>query len=896
MTNYSIIPESYFLVLDEDPFGSQRQVQTATLEDGRQIAVWAELDSRTDRYDIMACYLGENGEVEGQAFLINSTTKSDQIKPHALALKGGGFTVTWQSYGQDSFIVPEPFKTSSGFYTQYGIYQQVFDEHGLPAGAETLVNTLVDGKQADAVMVPLQDGGYVTIWQHWNFLSAEGRGEMTFFQRFDADGNPVGGNIEMPAIAEIPGYGERPPFITPSAVELPDGSLAVSWHASPYGLHYLTTMTLDGDLVSQTRIGEIEYSSELQLLEDGNLLVLWGQEGALSSHVNIHAAVYGPDGTEITAPFQLNTEAHSNKIPLQLLDLGDGRTLAIWWDQTEGAVKGRVITPRGSVSKELFLTPEATSEAEVCAVLLPDGRVQITWESKLFEDSALGSEIYSRTLSLEALDDIARLGSGSGEHLLSEIGDTVDAQAGDDLLQGLAGDDLIWGGEGRDTLYGGAGDDQLMGGTNADTVSGGEGADFIYGDAGNDVLLGGAHDDQLFGGRGSDSLQGGGGADVLFGGLGSDTLQGGRGNDLIVSSPTSANSHRIGTNLVFGGGGNDTIKVQGTDNTVYGGNGNDVIVSGAFGHISSQGELHGGAGNDYITARAEVAFGGTGDDLIDTGSWQAGVHGGKGQDTLIAEGLIDLMRGKVGHYRFQQIEYTGEISGIEVFSFTTSDGGPPSSHFYGDSKANVVLFSSGYLRAYGGGGDDYIACLESRFDSRYTASLSGATVDGGAGNDTLLGGGARDWIAGGRGDDLIRGGDLRDSLAGGAGDDTLEGNSGADTIDGGRGNNFLRGGAGADVFVFKRIFGSNQIEDYEVGLDKIDIRALSGRHSSLVFDLSGETVEVDGGGKGGTLIIRIRDGEEGSELFLNNDSSGDEQVAMLTGVSAGDFGVTDFLF
>jgi Ca2+-binding RTX toxin-like protein len=62
-----------------------------------------------------------------------------------------------------------------------------------------------------------------------------------------------------------------------------------------------------------------------------------------------------------------------------------------------------------------------------------------------------------------------------------------------------------------------------------------------------------------------------------------------------------------------------------------------------------------------------------------------------------------------------------------------------------------------------------------------------AYIDGGAGNDTLIGSG------------------FADTMRGGAGDDTLAG---------GTGNDVLSGGKGADTFVFAAGFGNDRITDF----------------------------------------------------------------------------------
>ena len=84
------------------------------------------------------------------------------------------------------------------------------------------------------------------------------------------------------------------------------------------------------------------------------------------------------------------------------------------------------------------------------------------------------------------------------------------------------------------------------------------------------------------------------------------------------------------------------------------------------------------------------------------------------------------------------------------------------------------------VRVVGGAGDDRLA----------VAADVGVPVrlEGGDGDDTLIGGGGNDTLLGMDGDDRLEGGDGDDVLDASAGDDTLVGGRGDDTLMGGRGN------------------------------------------------------------------------------------------------------------
>lgn len=70
-----------------------------------------------------------------------------------------------------------------------------------------------------------------------------------------------------------------------------------------------------------------------------------------------------------------------------------------------------------------------------------------------------------------------------------------------------------------------------------------------------------------------------------------------------------------------------------------------------------------------------------------------------------------------------------------------------------------------------------------------------ATLNGTAGNDSLIGTASADKIYGLAGND---------TLVGGADNDTIVGGAGNDYIKGGAGNDYLYGGAGNDQFVFQK--------------------------------------------------------------------------------------------
>lgn len=150
--------------------------------------------------------------------------------------------------------------------------------------------------------------------------------------------------------------------------------------------------------------------------------------------------------------------------------------------------------------------------------------------------------------------------------------------------------------------------------------------------------------------------------------------------------------------------------------------------------------------------------------------------------------------------------------------------------FVGFTNDDNALSFLGYQLALASDGDYYrLSNSESVAGSEcdhilYAPTAAGAMLTGGGGNDLLFGAqnvgvGPGNTLNGGAGNDFLLGGNGNDILIGGDGDDVLVGGMGNDTLTGGAGNDvFVFGGGGAD--------GSNVITDFSTG-DRIRIGGLS---------------------------------------------------------------------
>ncbi|MGK7909989.1 MAG: Ig-like domain-containing protein [Synechococcus sp.] len=220
------------------------------------------------------------------------------------------------------------------------------------------------------------------------------------------------------------------------------------------------------------------------------------------------------------------------------------------------------------------------------------------------------------------------------------------------------------------------------------------------------------------------------------------------------------------------------------------------------------------------TSRADVLNGFASNDFIrglgssDTISASAGndrVLGASGADYVLGESGADTLEG--GSSR------------------DTLKGGRGNDLLDGGSNNDWLIGGSGNDLLDGGTGSD--------------------TLNGGQGNDKLNGNRNNDWLAGRSGNDTLSGGKGIDTLNGGSGNDKLSGNSeddwllggsGDDTLTGGTGTDTLDGGIGRDVFSFVPGQGTDEIRNFEDGLDLIQIGGGITFADLDISDLSGNTV------------------------------------------------------
>ncbi|MDQ2081671.1 VCBS domain-containing protein [Xanthobacteraceae bacterium Astr-EGSB] len=265
---------------------------------------------------------------------------------------------------------------------------------------------------------------------------------------------------------------------------------------------------------------------------------------------------------------------------------------------------------------------------------------------------------------------------------------------------------------------------------------------------------------------------------------------------------------------------------------------------------------------DVVDATGRDAFtGGRFDDVIGGGGGDDVIDGGGGDDVFrytLGDGN-DTVRGGTGHDIY---EFSGALSGALTMS---ADGPWLFLEANGDYSQIIDVERFEFLLGSDADSFDLIgdwaaAGLPSvqidagdgndTIDASLLTSATSLELRAGAGDDTITGGSGDDRLTGGDGDDTLIGGSGADILVGGADGDLIEGGTGDDHIEGGEGDDTLSGGEGRDTYVLSGFFGSDRIEDFVSGEDKIELSGFSADDVTLapVDGGSGTRISVDVGG------------------------------------------------
>jgi hypothetical protein len=255
---------------------TQNYPSVAADASGNFVVVWQGVDAASSTWDVFAQRYAASGSAVGGQFRVNTYSTGDQKFPAVAAAPTGEFLVVWQSP-----------RDGDG----NGIYGQLYDASGAPAGIEFRVNTNTTDDQVHPAIAADGHGNFVVAWAQYstNVFRTSIRA-----RRFTVSGAPIGGELTPLVLAAA----------APSVAVDPFGNFVVAWSELRYttqdvfarryrhdgaaaGTELLVTSYTTGNQIEPT----VAYSYD-------HFVVVWTDISAAASSPDIFGALYtpGPQG------------------------------------------------------------------------------------------------------------------------------------------------------------------------------------------------------------------------------------------------------------------------------------------------------------------------------------------------------------------------------------------------------------------------------------------------------------------------------------------------------------------------------------------------------------------------------------------------------------------------
>jgi len=331
------------------------------------------------------------GEAE---FQVNSHTPAKQGQPAVAATQGGGFVVTWTSYG-----------TSPGSDNDEGSVQwRRFGSDGLPLAGDFQVNTYTTGYQlAPSIGLTSADEA-LSVWAGGSPGDIRGR-------RFGSAGAPIADEFLINTLTTS--YQG-----SPAVAYQPGGDFVVVWNSTfsagtdsdGYSIQMRRvdpdSLPVGSDFQVNTYTTNWQTDAAVATAQDGSFFIAWesGLVGVPDGDT-IRARRFNSAGVPLGEDFLVSTNAAPRQADPDLGIAPDGSTLVVWeaGDSIDRDIRARFYSSTGLPQGADFVINSYTTDFQVNAAVALDpwGGFVVVWQSF----GSWGGDTYSRSIQARRLTD-----------------------------------------------------------------------------------------------------------------------------------------------------------------------------------------------------------------------------------------------------------------------------------------------------------------------------------------------------------------------------------------------------------------------------------------------------------------------------------------------------------
>ncbi len=384
------------------PFGGQFQVNSYSLGNqyrtavamdarGRFVVTWtSQGSSGTDSsyHSIQGQRLRGGGDRVGAEFQVNTFTTGTQLNSAAAMSGGGDFVVVWDSLG-----------SSGSDISHRSIQGQRYDGAGNPLGGQFQVNSLTTLDQHYPAVAMDADGDFVVVWDSAVSGGSDTQPWSVQGQRYDAAGTPVGGEFQVNT------YTSDAQTFAAVAMDPNGNFVVVWWSWGSSGTDTDTWSVqgqrydaagdpVGGEFQVNTYTTSFQRGGAVALDAAGNFVVVWQSRGSSGSDVSgssIQGQRYDAAGDPVGGEFQVNTYTTGYQVyPAVAMDT-DGSFVVVWQsegsggsDGSENSIQGQRYDAAGApVGSEFQVNTYTTADQRSPGVAAIDAEddIVVVWES-----------------------------------------------------------------------------------------------------------------------------------------------------------------------------------------------------------------------------------------------------------------------------------------------------------------------------------------------------------------------------------------------------------------------------------------------------------------------------------------------------------------------------------
>ncbi|MDX1442855.1 MAG: hypothetical protein R3270_03640 [Gammaproteobacteria bacterium] len=320
------------------------------------------------------------------------------------------------------------------------VYAQRFNADGSAKGDAFRVNTSTIYHQYEPSVAMAPDGAFAIAWHSTDAYYTDPHGYHAYSQAYDAEGNPVGGEVDIPN--QDLRWGEFP-----KAAMAPDHSYVVVWNGGMgvYAHRFDANGNTVGSVIEVAPHIEWAGHADVAMNTDGSFLVAWRDEDVFSvgdgDGAGVMVSKYNADGTLAFGPTRVNVTTAGNQQRPAIAAAMDGSFIVtfdnISADPQDINVLGRAFTADGTPVGDEFLVnqTEASEQLNVDLTATADGYIVAMWV-----DSSQSDAMMVRTFEADGTP-VTSEAALSLEHVNTSRDGSISANANGDTLAVWAGSD-----------------------------------------------------------------------------------------------------------------------------------------------------------------------------------------------------------------------------------------------------------------------------------------------------------------------------------------------------------------------------------------------------------------------------------------------------------------------